>query len=166
MKRLLALPPDKVYEALPYIDKYIKPAYETGIGEQKWETILGRAFLGDLLFWLAFDNGHVVGGASTEVIDFDGYKCLHVITSGTDNHAGFQDYHYAFEELARNIGAKNIQFWGRKGWTRAVDKITGINGEKYKEVYRVFSMEIDYEPNDSNAAPSASLHESLGGSTP
>jgi hypothetical protein len=152
MKRLLALPPDKIYEALPYINKYVKNAYDTGTGEQKWETILGRAFLGDVLIWLAFYDGNIVGAASTELIDFDGYRCVHVITAGTDNHVGFEDFHYALEEHARQIGAKNLQFWGRKGWSRATDKVTGIAGEKYKEVYRVFSMEIDYE-RETNSEP-------------
>lgn len=158
MKRLLALPPDKIYEALPYVNKYIKNAYDTGIGEQRWETILGRAFIGDLLFWLAFDDGKIVGAASTEIINFDGYVCVHVITAGTDNGAGFEEFHYCLEDYARSIGAKHLQFWGRKGWSRAADRITGVKGEKYKEVYRVFSMEINYE-NDNTPEPSPSVHE-------
>lgn len=153
MKQLLAVPKDDIESVLGYVMKYIKPAYETGIGEQGWSNILGRAFLGDLLFWLAFDDGKVVGMASTEVIDFEGYRCVHVITSATDTGNGFWDYHYAFENYARVVGAKNVQFWGRKGWSRAVDKITGLRGEKYKEVYRVFSMEIEHE-NDNDAEPS------------
>lgn len=153
MKRLLALPPDKIYEAMPYVNTYIKPAYDTGVGEQKWETIVGRAFLGDVLFWLAFDDGKIVGAASTELIDFDGYRCVHIITSGTDNFAGFQDYHYAFEDYARQVKATKIQFWGRKGWSKAIDKVEGQNGEKYKEVYRVFSMEIK-DDSKTNIEPS------------
>lgn len=153
-KVLLPVTKDKIYEIFPYIDKYIRPAYETGIGESTWESLLGRAFLGDALFWLAFNEGKVVGAASSEVIDFDGYRCVHVITASTDTGDGFWDYHYAFEDYARSIGAKNVQFWGRQGWSRAADKITGHKyGEKYREVYRVFSMEIKHE-NDSPPEPS------------
>ena len=162
-KQLLPVSVDRLYEILPYVDKYIRPAYETGIGEQSWESLLGRAFLKDIIFWLAFDDGKVVGAASTEVIDFEGYKCVHVITSSTDTGNGFWDYHYAFEDYARAIGAKNVQFWGRKGWSRAVDKITGhLYGEKYKEVYRVFSMEIKYESDKKHSEPDHATHEQLG----
>jgi len=34
-KKLLIVPVDKILELMPYIDKYVKPAYDTGIGEQK-----------------------------------------------------------------------------------------------------------------------------------
>jgi hypothetical protein len=166
-KQLLRVNTEKLYEVLPYVDKYIKPAYHTGIGEQSWESLLGRAFLGDVIFWLAFDDGVVVGAGSTEVIDFDGYRCVHVITSSTDTGNGFWDYHYAYEEYARQIGAKHVQFWGRKGWSRVVDKITGQTyGEKYKEVYRVFSMEIKYESDKDDVEPDHAPHEPLGSGSP
>lgn len=152
-KKLLLVPVQDLTTIMPYILKYVKPAYDTGIGETRWETLLGRAFLGEVQIWLAFNDGKIVGAASTEHITFDGYMCLHVITSSTDVGDGFEDYHYAFEEYGRHIGAKNVQFWGRKGWSRAVNRIEGRKGEKYDEVYRVFSMELKYE-NDSNAEPS------------
>lgn len=139
---------------MPFIDKYVKPAFESGTGEQKWETLIGRALLGDVIMWLAFIDGTVVGAASTEILEFDGYRCLHIITSGTDNHVGFEDFHINLYNYANQIGVKNLQFWGRKGWSRAADKIAGGKGEKYKEVYRVFSMEIDYESYDKLTEPS------------
>lgn len=165
-KQLLPVPKEDIMRVFPYVDKYIKPAYDTGSGEQTWETILGRALLGDIVFWLAFNEGKVVGAGSTEIIDFDGYRCVHVITSSTDVGDGFEDYHYAFEDYARRVGAKNVQFWGRKGWSRAVNKITGTNGEKYKEVYRVFSMEINYESNDTTPEPGHTPPEPLGDGSP
>jgi len=154
-KKLLIVPVDKILELMPYIDKYVKPAYDTGIGEQKWETIIARALFGDLLIWLAFADGKIVGAASTEVIKFDGYSCVHLITTSSDNGAGFEDWHPFLYDYAKQIGAEKIQFWGRKGWSRAIDKVTGSDGEKYREVYRVFSMEINNE-NRSNSEPSCS----------
>lgn len=144
-KTLLMATPDKILECMPYIDKYVKPAFETGIGEQKWETLLARTLMGDALVWLAFMDGEVVGAATTEIIDFDGYRCVHIITTGTDNHVGFEDFHIFLYDYAKKVDCKNLQFWGRKGWSRAINKLDGAKGEKYKEVYRVFSMEIEYD---------------------
>lgn len=164
-KVLHYVPPDKVYDLVPYITKYVKPAYDTGSGEMRWETLVGRIFQGDVQFWLAFMDGKVIGAATTEIIPFDGYKCIHIITSGTDNGCGFQDYHYALEDFARQVGAKNVQFWGRKGWSRHIDKVNGQFGEKYKEVYRVFSMEIDNVANTTNDESVDASPEQLGDSS-
>ena len=153
-KKLLLIPTSDILKLMPYIDKWIYPAYDTGIGEQKWETIVARALVGEVIFWLAFLDEKPVGAASTEVINFDGYKCVHIITSGTENNVGFEDYHAFLYDYAQAIGARNLQFWGRKGWSRAKDKIEGRKGEKYDEVYRVFSMEIDNEikPNSESSS--------------
>jgi hypothetical protein len=35
--------------------------------------------------------------------------------------------------------------YGRKGWSRVLDKLTGSKNEKYKQVYVVHSMELKNE---------------------
>jgi len=157
MKKLLALPTDMICKTMPFLEKYIKNALETGIGETSWETLLGKALLGNTLFWLAFDDGKIVGAASTEILDFDGYRCVHLITSGIDKGFLFEDYHHVIEDHAKSVGARNVQFWGRKGWSRAIGRVTGQSGEKYEEVYRVFSMEIDYEKQPTE--PDDAIHD-------
>ena len=164
-KTLLEVPTNKVLECMPIIDKYVKPAYDHGIGETKWETLVARSLVGEVLIWIAFLDGQVVGAASTEIIEFDGYRCIHLITSATDNHVGFEDFHPRLYEYTKAQGCRNIQFWGRKGWSRAIDKVSGANKEKYKEVYRVFSMEIDYESNDKLTEPSDETYKSMGSRT-
>ncbi len=154
-KKLIPIPSDRLVEYVPLINKYVKPAFETGIGEKTYEQLIGLAMLGQVTVWAAFNDDALVGMATTEITDFPAYRSVHIITAGTDLDAGFGEFHLFLQDYAASIGARNLQFWGRKGWTRAIDKIPGRNGEQYKEVYRVFSMEIenvnnknDYDAND------------------
>lgn len=143
MKNLIPIPKERVLEFLPYIEKYIKSAMETGSGETTYESLIGRALMNDAVFWLGMDDKKVVGMASTEIIEYPEYKMVHLITVGGDNGFGFEDFHHVLEDYTRLVGATRIQFWGRKGWSRAINKVTGKNDEKYKETYRVFSMSIE-----------------------
>lgn len=144
--KLVPMTAGDVLKYLDYSHKYIKPAFQTGTGETTYESLVGRALTGDVMFWMGFnEEDEVIGMASTEILNFPEYKTVHLITIGGENGFGFEDYHKFLEEYAKFIGARDIQFWGRKGWSRAIDKVVGINEEKYKETYRVFSMEIEYE---------------------
>lgn len=164
-KRLLPVLPENIYDMMGYVDKYVKPAYDTGNGERTWGTLVAQLLLGQVILWLSFDNDKVVGAGTTEIIDYSGYRMVHVITYGGDNGAGFEDFHVGVENYARGVGARDIQFWGRKGWSRSINKVTGTKGEKYREVYRVFSMEINYN-DDSTPEPSHEVHELVGSGTP
>lgn len=161
-KKLLFVPTDQVYDYLGYVEKYVRPAHSHGINERSWGQLVGQILMGQVLFWLAFDDGKVVGAATTEIIDYSNYRCVHLITIGADNGAGFEDFHYELEEYAKKVNATRIKFWGRHGWTRALNKVAGQNGEKYEEVYRVFSMEITNNANDSTPEPGHEASEPLG----
>ena len=143
-RRLLPLPPEKILDNFEVVNQYVKPAYDTGTGEHTWEQFVARLLVGSIKLWIGLDeNGKLEGAATTEVIDFPGYRTVHLLTTSTQfNLLAYPEYHYAIEDEARLVGAKNIQFWGRKGWSKAIDKVTGQKGEKYNEVYRVFSMEL------------------------
>jgi len=164
-KKLLFVPTSETYNMLGYIDKYVRPAHDTGVGERSWETMVGHILTGNILLWLAFTDGKVVGAATTEIIDYPSYRCVHLITVGTDNGAGFQDWHHYLEDYAKRIGAQRINVWGRKGWSRALNIVAGVNNEKYEEVYRVFSMEIQQNANDTTPEPSHEASQPLGDGT-
>jgi len=145
MKELILLPEDKILTMMPLVTKYVYPAFLTGQGETSYESLISKALVGRVQFWVAMEDDVATGMASTEIMDYEGYRTLHSITTGGDNGFGFEDYHHKLEEFAKHHGCRNVQFWGRKGWTKAVERITGINGEKFKETYRVFSMELQYD---------------------
>jgi hypothetical protein len=145
-KKLIALNPEEVLKWLNYAELYIRPAFEKGTGETTFESLIGRALQRDAIFWMGFDEeDKMVGMASTEIMNFPEYRSVHLITIGLEDNSDFEDYHHFLETYAKDIGARDVQFWGRKGWSRSIKKVTGLNDEKYRETYRVFSMEIKYD---------------------
>ena len=76
------------------------------------------------------------------------HKSLHLVTTTGINGGKWDTYkeaHHTIEEFARSKGCRRIEMYGRKGWSKVLDKLEGSKGEKYKPVYVVQSMELDYE---------------------
>ena len=124
------------------VNKYVRPAFEKGHGETSMESLVSKMLTDKAVLWIAVDNNKIIGAATTELLQYEGYMTVHLITIGSDNNIGFEDYHKFLEEYAEKVKARDIQFWGRLGWSRAINKVIGEKDRKYKEVYRVFSMEI------------------------
>ncbi len=145
MKNLVLIPPEELVKVTGLLEEYVKPAMESGNGETSYHSIVGKGLIGTVHFWACMDDGKLMGITTTEFIQYEGYKTLHGITVGLKDGSGFEDWHYGLEDIAREHGCRNVQFWGRLGWSRAIKKVVGKNQEKYKEIYRVFSMELDNE---------------------
>lgn len=148
-KELVMIPPTDIIKLMPLIEKYTREAHATGTCETTYEHMMGKALVGNVHIWALMDEEDKCRGiCTTEFAQYDAYLSLHLITLGTDNSSPWEEWHFGLEEFAKKHGCKDIQLWGRKGWSRALDKITGQGKEKYRETYRVFSMELDYEPTE------------------
>jgi len=146
-KELVLIPLTDIIKLMPLIEKYTREAHATGTEETTYEHLISKALVGNVQIWALMDEEDKCRGiGTTEFSHYDNYKSLHLITLGTDNNSSWEDWHTGLEEFAKTYGCKDIQIWGRKGWSRALDKVDGINKEKYRETYRVFSMELKYEP--------------------
>ena len=144
-KQLVKLPIENILEAMPLIEKWVPKAFNTGAGETSYESLIGKSLIGTVQVWVSLDDGVPKGITTTELIEYESYRALHVITTGGENGYGFEDYHYALEDFAKAMSCKDIQFWGRPAWSKAADRINGPQGENYKAISNVFSMEFDYE---------------------
>lgn len=145
-RQMVRIPTKDLVTLMPLIEKYTRKAHESGTEETSYEQFVGKMFLGHVHVWAMMDlDDSCIGICTTEFADFDNYRCLHLITCGTDNKSPWEEWHHSLETFAKQNGCRNIQIWGRKGWSRALDKIDGLAKEKYRETYRVFSMELDYE---------------------
>ena len=106
--------------------------------------MMGKILTGDIQVWVAHDEeGNINCVGTTEFMRYPTYRALHVITLGGEIGVDYGNLHKPIEDYARHYGCKCLIFWGRKAWERASDKMTGRNGEKYKETYRVFAMELE-----------------------
>tara|TARA_R110000851_G_scaffold41082_2_gene103316 strand:+ start:2545 stop:2997 length:453 start_codon:yes stop_codon:yes gene_type:complete len=145
-KELVLIPTKDILRLLPLINKHTDKAFHTGSGESTYESLIGKALTGDAQVWALMEEGKCYGICTTELMTYHNYRCLHLITLGADPDTAYGEFHYGLEEFAKHHGCKDIQFWGRPGWSKTIGKnITGKNDEKYKETYRVFSMELEYE---------------------
>lgn len=139
------IPPADMVHLMPLFEKYVNQAFHSGNGETSYASLIGKGLKGEAHFWALMEDEVCHGVCTTEFAVYDGYTCLHLITLGTDNKSNWQDWHHLLEDFSRHHGCREIQFWGRKGFSRAIDVVTGSKQEKYKEIYRVFSMELNYD---------------------
>ena len=128
------------------ISKYVQMFLEKGQGESSVESIRTRIEEGYAICWTIEDDGKIVGACVTEVIEFSLYKVLHIVGLSGDKQAwnSFRDAHYWLENLALEKGCSRISFFTSRGWEKLFKRVdfTGLNGEKYEEVYRVMNMKL------------------------
>jgi hypothetical protein len=134
-------------QALDHMDtliKYIKVAHATGYNETSMTDLLGKILVGNIQAWVGLDdNDEINCVGTTEFLQYPNYKALHLITLGGEAGVNLVKLHKPIEAFAREQGCKCVMFWGRKAWERASVRLEGDNGEKYKETYRVFAMELE-----------------------
>ena len=148
-KELVMIPPTDIIRLLPIMEKYTREAHATGTNETTYESMIGKALVGNVHIWALMDEEDKCRGiCTTEFAYYENYVSLHLMTLGTDNSSTWDQWHDQLMKFAKVHKCKDIQVWGRKGWARALDRIEGPEKEKYRETYRVFSMELNYEPTE------------------
>ncbi len=99
--------------------------------------------------WIVLNEEEVIINVSiTKINYYATHKSLHLITTTGINGGRWDTYkeaHHTIEDYARSKGCRRIEMYGRKGWSRVLNKLEGAQNEKYKEVYVVHSMELKNE---------------------
>ncbi len=111
MPELVQIPADKVLEAWPLCDAFIKKACKRSDlvpGELLAECIAGTTQL-----WFAW-SGVLEASAITRI---DKTRCILIVCGGKnmDNWLGLLD---GIEQWAAKNGCKSLRIYGRKGWAR------------------------------------------------
>jgi hypothetical protein len=144
MNDLVLLNSDEVLNEFDVIKSYIEVAHSKGTIETSLSHMLGKVLKGEINVWVARNKDNKINCVgTTEILNYQNYKAVHLITLGGDAGVDYPEFHKTIEGYARWLEAKKIIFWGRKGWLRATDKIIGAKNEKYKETYTVMAMELD-----------------------
>ena len=120
----------------------IEEAMEKGNGETSLFSLYQKLILDHAQLWVVLDKEEIVATATTEIINYESYSTLHIITTTGKGWDEYSYLHNELEEFAKHKGCRETQIWGRKGWEKKLDKLTGKNGKKYKHTYSVFSMEV------------------------
>jgi len=147
--QVILLTPKQVVEHWRTIESAIASALKSSVGESTTYDYL--TWLQDpehYQCWAVQDEEKIVNISITKINTYATHKSLHLITTTGINGGRWDTYkeaHHTIEDYARSIGCRRIEMYGRKGWSRVLNKLEGAQNEKYKEVYVVHSMELKNE---------------------
>jgi len=144
---VILLTPKQVVEHWRTIEPAIASALESSVGESTTYDYL--TWLQDPTYyqcWAVQDEEIIVNISITKINTYATHKSLHLITTTGINGGKWDSYktaHHTIEQFARDQGCRRIEMYGRKGWSRILDKLDGSKGEKYTQSYVVHSMELE-----------------------
>ena len=147
--QVILLTPKQVVEHWRTIESAIASALKSSVGESTTYDYL--TWLQDpehYQCWAVQDEEKIVNISITKINTYATHKSLHLITTTGINGGRWDTYkeaHHTIEDYARSRGCRRIEMYGRKGWSRVLNKLEGAQNEKYKEVYVVHSMELKNE---------------------
>jgi hypothetical protein len=147
--KVILLTPQQVIAHWRIIEPAIVSALASSVGESTSYDYL--TWLQDPALyqcWAVQDEEKIINISVTKINTYATHKSLHLITTTGTNGAQWDSYktaHHTIEQFARDQGCRRIEMYGRKGWSRVLDKLTGSKNEKYKKVYVVHSMELENE---------------------
>ena len=147
--QVILLTPKQVVEHWRTIESAIASALKSSVGESTTYDYL--TWLQDpehYQCWAVQDEEKIVNISITKINTYATHKSLHLITTTGINGGRWDTYkeaHHTIEDYARSKGCRRIEMYGRKGWSRVLNKLEGAQNEKYKEVYVVHSMELKNE---------------------
>lgn len=128
---------EQILEHWDFLAMQIKKAQDKGDGESSPVDLCRKALNNQAQFWCVINEEGIKNVTVTEIIQYSNFKTLHIITTTGENFEEYSHCHKALEDYAKEINAKSIEFWGRKGWLRKLKPMG------YKESYTVMRMEIE-----------------------
>jgi len=147
--RVLQLSIETIMQQWEIIEKAISSALTCSTGESNSYHYLSKFSNNTYQCWAVINaEEEIINITVTKINHYDTHKSLHLLVTTSVGHNKWEEYkeaHHAIEEYARTHGCKRIEMYGRKGWSRVLNKLTGSQNEKYKEVYVVHSMELKNE---------------------
>ena len=147
--RVIQLSPDSIMQHWEIIEKAITSALTCSAGESNAYQYLKHFSNNYYQCWAVISNTEeIINITVTKVNHYDTHKSLHLLITTSVGHNKWEDYkeaHHTIEQYARDQGCKRIEMYGRRGWSRVLNKLSGSKKEKYKEVYVVHSMELKNE---------------------
>jgi hypothetical protein len=147
---VIHLEPSSIIEHWNLIEPAIQKSLKHGVNESTTYDYL--RWLQDptqYQCWVVINEEKVTVNVSvTKINHYANHKALHLITTTSTNGGKWDAYkhaHHVIEDYARQQGCRRIEMYGRKGWSKILNKLKGSQGESYNETYVVHSMELENE---------------------
>ena len=141
------LRPEEVLQHWPFLGHHIEKSLKHSAGEStSYDWFKRTQNYEAFIIVVNNDQNQTVNVTLFQFINHAQHKSLHIVATASTEVGTWADYkeaHHTLEDIARQNDCKRIEMWGRKGWTRALDKLTGLRGEKYKQRYVVMDMILE-----------------------
>jgi hypothetical protein len=119
------------------IAPFIQRALDKSTHYMNLQDVLEELLNGRMQAVMVFDESKIIGVCTTEVVQTKRKKIFRVVHLGGDD---MEEWLSALVETVRegamNIGATEVEVWGRRGWNRALSCYNPI------EAYTVFTFEV------------------------
>ena len=136
------LVPEEVLAQWPEIAPLVSSFLAKGEGESTVFDIAQKCISMQYQCWTVRNDDGLVCVCITKIDEHTTFKSLHIIGVAGSAMSTWQNFHYLLEGFAKFNNCKRITQWGRKGWSKALDSLSGQHGEKYKVIHTVMAMEL------------------------
>ena len=122
--RLIPIHPDNLEKAWKDVEKYVIEGIEYTDGKYKAEDIKALVRTTHLILWVVYndDRNCAQGCLLTEVVDYPQLRCCSIFLLSGENFSELVLALPDLSEYAKGLGCKRIEFYGRSGWERVLDK--------------------------------------------
>lgn len=130
---LAYVPIADIEEWWPRIEPILRRATDRTESDLTTAELHARARAGNVILWVAIDDGLIVAAMATTEIVVRGERTAFILAmSGTGEGKWIEPLLADLERIALASGIKRIRLCGRKGWARALPdyRITSIVLEK------------------------------------
>lgn len=124
MAELICVLPDQIERGWPLASKWVKSAFDTGIGDSSFEEVRGLLFGGNALLWLICEEAEVVGAVVTRVVQEPAKKLCIVLALGGRGMSRWKHLMAKIEEYAARQSCAAVRIYGRRGWQRVYPEYT------------------------------------------
>lgn len=135
--------PQEYLENYSEYSEWINKALAYSSGSQGVIDITKGILNGTHQCWTVEDeSGCLLNVTITEIIEWEGIKTLHLITTTGHGWDDYKDAHHTIEQFGELVGCKRITFWGRPLWDKKISSLVGTRGQQYEKQYVVYNMNL------------------------
>lgn len=136
--RLIPIHPQNLDLALKDVARHIHAALEHSDNKYTYEDVIGLLKAESLILWVVYNDEieKAIGCLLTETIRYPQRQCLYIFLLGGDDFDGMTQCLDELQEYAKGIGCDSIEFFGREGWERRLQRF------QFKKIHTVMSLEL------------------------
>lgn len=123
MINVVLCPQAEIERFWPIVSKLLLPAIDYSLGRASLDQMFGILTTCKAQLWLMIEDRHIVAASITEIRLYPTHPILNVLMiGGSKMDQWLGDFVPRIKRFAQFNGAKALEFTGRKGWLKTLDK--------------------------------------------